>query len=99
MDIQAVKKEIIKIVTKHIELPHYKIFLFGSRVNGKADNRSDIDVGVEAEAKIPAAMMLDVKEELDNLPILQKIDFVDFCDLDEDFKRVASKEVEVIYER
>ena len=98
-DKEKVFSEIIKSVQKHLKEKHYKIFVFGSRVNGEATEKSDIDVGVDAGAKVSASVMLDIKEDMDNLPVMQKIDVVDFACLDEDFKKVALKNIEVIYER
>ena len=93
------KNKIIAIVNKWLKLPHYKVFIFGSHADGTATERSDIDVGLEAPEKIPVIDKLEIGDELSDLPILQKIDFVDFKDVDEGFKKVALKKIEVIYER
>lgn len=96
---EELKKEIVKAFEKHLKTPHYKVFFFGSRVNGKADERSDIDIGIEAGEEIPVSAFFDIKEDLDNLPILQKIDLVDFAKVSAGFKKVALENTEVIYER
>lgn len=93
------KASIVKIINKWIDLPHFRIFIFGSRVNGKADERSDIDIGIEAPTEIAGNLMVEIQAELAELPILQKIDFVDFRTVSEGFRRVAQKQIEVIYER
>lgn len=86
-------------VQKHLKMKHYKVFIFGSRANGEATELSDIDVGIDAGEKIPSGAKLDIQEDMYNLPIMQKVDVVDFYNLDEDFKKVALKKIEVIYER
>jgi hypothetical protein len=49
-----------------------------------AKRNSDIDLAV-----IPSHVKLEIQEELENLPILYKIDFIDFNEVDDDFKKVA----------
>ena len=41
----------------------------------------------------------EMKEKLADLPILQKIDLVDFANASDDFKEVAKQHIEVIYEK
>ena len=89
------KKEILEILGKYLDLSKYKVFFFGSRVRGNSDERADIDIGIEGP-EIPAYAKLEIEEELENLPILYKIDFVDFNNIDEDFKKIAKKYVEYI---
>jgi predicted nucleotidyltransferase len=93
------KNEIIKIVTKRVQLPHYKIFCFGSRVKGNADTRSDIDIGIEASEQIPLEIMSKIKTDFEKIPILQQIDIVDFNMVSADFKKIASQNMEIIYEK
>lgn len=74
----------------------YKVFFFGSRVTGKGDERSDIDIGIEENIKIPLNVITQIKEEIGNLPILYKIDIVDFKNTSPEFKEVALQDIEVI---
>jgi len=92
---KKLKEEILKILSKYLDLSQYKVFFFGSRVKGNADERADIDIGIEGP-EIPAYIKLEIEEELENLPILYKIDFVDFNNVDEDFKKIAKKYGEYI---
>jgi predicted nucleotidyltransferase len=93
--VDKLKKEILEILGKYLDLSKYKVFFFGSRVRGNSDERADIDIGIEGP-EIPAYAKLEIEEELENLPILYKIDFVDFNNVDEDFKKIAKKYVEYI---
>jgi hypothetical protein len=47
-----------------------------------ANGNSDIDLAV-----IPSYIKLEIQEELENLPTLYKIDFIDFNEVDDDFKK------------
>ena len=58
------KREIAKIVRDRVKLPHYKVFLFGSRVKGDADARSDFGIGIEAPEEIPLEAMTEIKSAL-----------------------------------
>ena len=99
MEIQEIKEQLVKIIKAEINLPHYKVFIFGSRTNGQAGERSDIDIGIEAESKIPAKMLESVKEALETIPTLKKFDVVDFKDVSPEFKEVALQKIEVLYDR
>lgn len=91
---KKLKKEISNIIGKYLDLKLYKVFFFGSRVAGKGDERSDIDIGIKGKKPVPSGILLDIQEELENLPTLYKIEIVDFAKVDEKFKKVALKNIE-----
>lgn len=92
-------KKIVEIIKNHIKADHFIVFYFGSRTNGNATERSDIDIGIDVKEKLPPGTLLDIKEDLDKLRTLMKFDVVNFNDASDDFKRIAMKNIEVIYER
>lgn len=91
---EDLKKEIIKIVSKYLDLNLFRVFFFGSRVKGDSFPRADIDLGIEGPEEIPASIKIKIEEELERLPILYKIDLVDFKNVSERFKREALKHIE-----
>ncbi|MEI7482588.1 MAG: nucleotidyltransferase domain-containing protein [Elusimicrobiota bacterium] len=93
---EKLKADLLAIVGRRLDLVQYRLFYFGSRVTNKGDDHSDIDVGVEGPAPVPAAILDGIKEDLVNLPVVYKIDFVDFASVSEDFKKVALANIEVI---
>jgi predicted nucleotidyltransferase len=93
---EKLKKEILDILAKHLDLSGCRVFFFGSRVTGGGTDRSDIDVGIEGPQPIPAVAMFAIEEEIENLPILYKIEIVDFRDVPAKFRDVALKDVELI---
>ena len=99
MEKEDLSKSVKEIINKKLRLPHYKIFFFGSRVSGKASEWSDYDIGIEVSGRIPPGVLMDIEDELKNLRIMQKIDLVDFSGVSEEFKKVALRDIEVIYER
>lgn len=90
------KKELSTIFSKYLDPTKYKIFFFGSRVSGRGNERSDIDVGIESTSPIPPSALLSIEEDLDNMPILYKIEVVDFSQVDEKFRQVARQKIELI---
>lgn len=94
--IEKLKKEILDIVGKHLDLKKYKVFFFGSRINGAGDDRSDIDVGIEGSKAISLDVLGKIKADIDNIYTLYLIDVVDFKTASDNFKKVAKKDIEII---
>ena len=94
--VEKFEKDILSILKKHCELKGYRVFLFGSRVDGSGTERSDIDIGLEGPWPIPLNVLRKIKEELDKIPILYQIDVVDFQDVSNDFRENALKVIEPI---
>ena len=91
---EKLKKEILEIVGRHLDLKQYKVFFFGSRVQGKGTDRSDIDVGIEGPEPVPLEKMALIEEEIGNLSTLYKIDVVDFKKTSRIFREVALQHTE-----
>ena len=81
------------IVRRHLPDPAYRVFLFGSRAEGTAQPRSDIDIGIEGPAPVPREAMALIEEELEEAPTLYTIEVVDFARVPENFRRVASHRI------
>ena len=93
---ERLKKQILEIAGRYLDLNSYKVFFFGSRVKKDNSSRSDIDLGIEGLKKIPVQKKLKIEEELDNLPTLYKFDLVDFKGIPERFKKEALRYAEYI---
>ncbi len=94
--VAKLKRELLEIIGRHIDLAEYGVFFFGSRLEARGDERSDIDIGIEGPRRIPAGALACIREEIERMPLLYKIDVVDFREASEDFRRVALKKVEWI---
>ena len=90
------KREIVRIVGKHLDTNQYRLFYFGSRVTGDSNLRSDIDIGIEGPEEVPLAIMEQIKEDIDALNKLYKIDVVDFRNTSEEFRDVALQHQEAL---
>lgn len=85
------KADVLNLATKHFDLSTTKIFIFGSRASDKGDDRSDIDLGLESSPPLNHEQLQNFKEDLENLHTLYTIDVVDFNQVSETFKKVASE--------
>ena len=83
------KSEIKKVLARYLDPSAYRFFFFffGSRVNGDNFEWVDIDLGVSGPQAVSAKTRLTIQEELDRLPILYKIDLVDFFSVTDRFKK------------
>ena len=90
---EKLKKEILTILEKHLDLGEYHVFFFGSRVAGNGTDVSDIDVGIEGPP-ISAQDWFGIQEEIHNLPILYTIDIVNFNEVAPSFRDVALQHIE-----
>lgn len=84
-------KEAKRILLKYEEIKDYAVFLFGSRADHTAHQRSDIDIGILGKQALPAFIKMDIEEEFENSNIPLRVDFIDFYKVDEAFKKEALK--------
>ena len=61
------------------KLPRRRVMFFGSRVSGGARARSDFDVAIDGPAPIAPHLLDGIRERLDGLPTLYRIDLVDLA--------------------
>lgn len=95
---EKLKAELKAIIGRHIDLSRHRVFFFGSRVAGVGDDRSDIDVGIEGADTISLTAMREIKEDIELLPLLYKIDIVDMFQTSDSFREVAKQHIEYISE-
>lgn len=94
--VEKLKKEILERVGKHLDLGSHRIFFFGSRVTGRGDARSDIDVGIEGPRPLLSKVFQDIEEDFEDIPTLYKIELVDFKHVGRKFRETAIQEIEII---
>ncbi|MBI2464384.1 nucleotidyltransferase domain-containing protein [Candidatus Peregrinibacteria bacterium] len=90
------KKEIRNRMEKHLDLKKYKVFIFGSRVTGKGDEHSDIDIGIEGDKPIPRVLFSNMRDEIEDIPILYTIEVVDFQRVPKEFRDIALQHIELL---
>jgi uncharacterized protein len=92
--VEYLKQKLLQIIRAYPELADSKVFFFGSRVTGRGDERSDIDVGIYGSEPVPPRIWLDIREAVEELPVLYKIDLIDFQRASPSFREVALQEIE-----
>jgi len=78
------------------ELCGSKVVLFGSRAQGVSHKRSDFDVGILGQKPVKRTLFFEIKEQLEKLPTLYKIDLVDLMDTDPDFRAIALQKTKTL---
>lgn len=78
-------------LAKHVMLSEYELFFFGSRVGASEPSTSDVDVGIRKKngGSLPPGVASHMQEHVRELPILLKIDFVDFGAVSKEFAETA----------
>lgn len=69
------------------------LFLFGSFASGEQRPGSDLDLGFTASERISPEAIESLREAIDALPTIRRIDLVDFRRADPAFARVALRSV------
>ncbi|MDP3956169.1 MAG: nucleotidyltransferase domain-containing protein [bacterium] len=90
------KDDIVRIISKQLDMTTTHVFVFGSHADGTAHAGSDIDIGIETSEPLPDATMALLKEELESLPTLRSFELVDFATVSDEFREVAEKQIIVL---
>ena len=90
---RKVELEIKKIIFQFLDPKKYKVFIFGSRVKGKARKYSDYDIGILGKRPLPSYLKVLIEEALEESDLPFKVDIVDFSKVSEDFRKVALKNI------
>ena len=86
---------IVEILTK--EIAPNKLILFGSRGKGNALYNSDYDIAIDSEL-INFTEKRRLKEKIDEIIGLHKIDLIFLEEVDTEFKDIILKTGKIIYE-
>lgn len=96
---QSIKAQLIETVARHLGNRHYRLWLFGSRAQGRATARSDYDLGIMAEQPLDLVTLARIRADLEELPILQQVDLVDLTTAPAEFVQQALQRGELLDER
>jgi len=80
------------------ELRNLRIILFGSRVDGTAQDRSDFDIGILPQGELDIRTKFFIEDLLEELPTLLKFDVVNLDTAPNRFRQRALRQYEVIFE-
>lgn len=91
---EKIKGMIRETIQQHLKGITYHAFIFGSQANLSEWKKADIDVGIEAEEPIPGYLFTALKSNLAELPTLHPVDLINFCTVDDRFKKVSKQNIE-----
>ncbi len=74
---EEVLREVAQRVAQLLQGRRYRLYLFGSRARGEATPRSDYDLALWADPPLDLATLAHLREALEALPILQRVDLVE----------------------
>ena len=77
-------------------VPGRPVFVFGSRANGKAKRRSDLDLAIGGDQPVTMRLLGDLAEAFDESDLPIEVDVVDVNEVSETFrKRIMSEWIEL----
>jgi len=80
----------ILVKTTRKVLPEgYSLYLFGSRAGDTASSASDYDLGVLGSQPLPPGILTQLEDLGDEIPTLDKLDWVDLGRATAQFRKVA----------
>lgn len=85
MTVKQIQASVVKIIHKYLG-SSAEVYLFGSQAKGDARPTSDIDIAVEISDK-DIEKYHRIKQEVDELRTLRKIDVVNLALVSEKFKK------------
>lgn len=77
----------VRIIRRYLPAREFDILLFGSWAKGDARETSDIDIGVAGPNPVDDLTFLRIKNEIQGIPTLRRIDIVDLGKADDVFRR------------
>ncbi|OHA24766.1 MAG: hypothetical protein A3D52_00415 [Candidatus Taylorbacteria bacterium RIFCSPHIGHO2_02_FULL_44_36] len=92
----SLPKDLARIASLNLSREKHRLFFFGSRVDGTGNEQSDIDIGIDGNETIPEKSLAAIRNAVEALPTLFKIDIVDFTKAKPEFKTIALKHIEPI---
>lgn len=81
-----------RIVTEALEGLPVRVYLYGSWAREDPHTLSDIDVAVEPLTALPTGTLARLRHQLEEAPILRKVDLVDLSTSDPVFRRKVHEE-------
>jgi len=79
-------QDVRRIVLRLLEDQPARVYLFGSWSRGEACRTSDIDVAILPSAPLPAGLLPEIEEALENSLSLYPVDLVDLTTASDHFR-------------
>ncbi|MCX8049211.1 MAG: nucleotidyltransferase domain-containing protein [Methylohalobius sp.] len=90
-------KTIKRILREHV--PDCEVRAFGSRVNGRAKDYSDLDLVVVGDKELPLDTLSLLREAFEDSDLPFRVDVLDWHAISEKFRRVIENHYEILQRR
>jgi predicted nucleotidyltransferase len=81
-DIKPILGQVTEVIRRHLPEPSVRILLFGSWATLTSVPTSDVDVGILGESPVAPLIMARIREGIEDLSTLRKVDIVDLRTVD-----------------
>lgn len=82
------------ILTKHV--PNRIVWVFGSRVNGKAKKYSDLDIVITGDTALTIEESANLRDDFENSDLPFRVDIIDWNETNESFQKIILDKYEII---
>lgn len=96
--IKELIRNVVEIIEKYIPDKPYRLYIFGSRAKGNNFAHSDLDLALEVDG-LSRGRFQQIKREVNEIPTLYSIDLIDLNDVEEGFRNLIEKDMELVSER
>lgn len=98
IDLSKEHLELVKDLLKQNLPADTRVWVFGSRINGRSKPFSDLDLAIEAEEKLDSSIWHALSESFENSELPFKVDLVDIHAVSDRFKKIIdAHKVELIF--
>ena len=73
-------------------IPQKKVIVFGSRATWTTHSKSDLDLCIMGDEKLPAKDLAALEHAFDESPLPMKVDIVEWSQLDDAFKQIIQQD-------
>lgn len=77
------------LLAKHLS-PDARVWVFGSRITGRAWRYSDLDLAIDAGRPLTLDETADLRDAFDESDLPYRVDIVDWCAISDAFRRVIA---------
>lgn len=95
IDLAPKDLHLVKEILHHY-LPTHEIWVFGSRIEGRAKPFSDLDLVIKTETPMPLSVLAEVAEALSESVLPIRVDILDWSRLSDGFKHIILKNYMVL---
>lgn len=85
--LQTVREIILNSLKGH----DVTVYFFGSRANGTASSKSDIDIAVSIHTELPTGLLSSIRENLKQSNVPYTVDLVDLATSSSDFRCIVEE--------